>query len=323
MPHADGAPAPRFEVKVDSIDPVADGVVELVLVDPHGRPLRAWEPGAHLDLHLPNGLIRQYSLTSDPADREAYRVAVLREANGRGGSEYVHSGLRVGDLLICDGPRNNFSFLPAKSYRFIAGGIGITPLLRMIESAERAGAVWKLSYFGRTLSSMAWAEELTTRFPDRVRVRPDDVFGKPDLAAETGELGEGELVYACGPSGLLDALAEHLGEAAGGALHVERFTPADVEALEADRRPFTVTLDRSGIELEVPADKSILEVMEERGVPVIASCREGTCGTCETAIIAGEADHRDSILSEEEREANETMMICCSRGIGSGLVIDA
>lgn len=131
------------------------------------------------------------------------------------------------------------------------------------------------------------------------------------------------MVYACGPSGLLDALAEHLGEAAGGALHVERFTPADVEALEADRRPFTVTLDRSGIELEVPADKSILEVMEERGVPVIASCREGTCGTCETAIIAGEADHRDSILSEEEREANETMMICCSRGIGSGLVIDA
>lgn len=323
MPHADVTLDPRFEVKVGSINPVADGVIELVLVDPQGGLLPAWEPGAHLDLHLPNGLVRQYSLTSDVTDRGGYRVAVLREANGRGGSDYIHDRLQVGDTLTCAGPRNNFSLESAKSYQFVAGGIGITPLLQMIESAERSHIPWKLFYFGRTRGSMAWADELQEQYPNRVRIRPDEIFGPPDLATELGEPEEGELTYACGPPGLLDALSSHLGEAAREVLHIERFTPADPEALEADGQPFTVTLDRSGIELEIPADKSILQVMEERGVPVIASCREGTCGTCETAIIAGEAEHRDSILSEDEKAENESMMICCSRSKGDGLVIDA
>ena len=322
MSHDTGRNEAPFQVEVDAIRTPADGVVELVLVDPAGGPLRPWEPGAHVDLHLPNGLVRQYSLTSDPADTSHYRVAVLREPAGRGGSAYVHDELRTGDVLTCAGPRNNFVFHPAPSYRFVAGGIGITPLLRMIDSADRAGVPWTLAYFGRTAASMAWADELTARYPGRVRVRPDDVFGMPDLAGELGDLADGELVYACGPSGLLDALAARLGERGRGVLHVERFAPL-AEASLADREAFTVTLDRSGIDLEVPAGKSILEVMEERGIPVISSCREGTCGTCETAVLAGSVDHRDAILSEEEKAANETMMICCSRGIGAGLVIDA
>ncbi|GGJ59990.1 PDR/VanB family oxidoreductase [Streptomyces brasiliensis] len=323
MSQADDRNATPFELKVDSIRMVADGVAELVLVDPSGAPLRAWEPGAHIDLRLPNGLVRQYSLTSDSGDGSHYRVAVLREPNGRGGSEYIHGGLRAGDVLVCDGPRNNFAFLPAKSYRFIAGGIGITPLLQMIESAEHADVPWTLAYFGRSAASMAWANDLKARFPDHVEVRPDDIFGMPDLGTALAGIAEDELIYACGPHGLLDAIAAHLDEQARGILHVERFAPIDAEALVADRQAFKVTLDRSGIDLEVPADKSILDVMEEHGIPVVSSCREGTCGTCETAILAGSVEHRDSILSEDEKAANETMMICCSRGIGTDLVIDA
>ncbi|CAL9641538.1 Carnitine monooxygenase reductase subunit [Streptomyces sp. enrichment culture] len=322
MSHAaDGRRQPPFEVKVDSIRKAADGVAELVLVAPDGRPLPAWEPGAHLDLHLPGGLVRQYSLMSDTADTGEYRVAVLREAAGRGGSAYIHDELRAGTVLTCDGPRNNFAFRPAPAYRFVAGGIGITPLLPMVAAADRAAVPWRLTYCGRTAKSMAWADDLRERYPDRVEVRPDDVCGPPDLAAVLADLGEGELVYACGPHGLLDALAAHLGDQARGVLHVERFTPAQdpTEGGEA----FRVTLQRSGLQLDIPADKSILQVMEEQGIPVISSCREGTCGTCETAILAGTADHRDSILSDEEKAANETMMICCSRGAGTGLVLDA
>jgi ferredoxin-NADP reductase len=321
MPHTTGSTAP-FEVRIDAIAIVADGVAELTLVDPAGGALQPWEPGAHLDLHLPNGLVRQYSLTSDPADTGSYRVAVLRERDGRGGSAYIHDELRAGTVLTCDGPRNNFTFLPAKAYRFVAGGIGITPLLAMMESVESAGLPWTLAYYGRSAASMAWAAELAERYPHNVEVRPDDVHGLPDLAAALGGLAEGELVYACGPHGLLDAISAQLGEQARGVLHVERFTPID-EALQAEKQPFTVTLDRSGIELEVAADQSILDAMEAQGIPVISSCREGTCGTCETTILAGAADHRDSILSEDEQAANESMMICCSRALGPGLVIDA
>ncbi|MBE1537010.1 PDR/VanB family oxidoreductase [Actinomadura algeriensis] len=323
MSRAAGEFAPPFEVEVASIASIADGVVELVLADPHGSPLPEWEPGAHVDLHLADGLIRQYSLTSDPAECSHYRVAVLREVEGRGGSEYVHTALKVGDVIACDGPRNNFPLVAAKSYHFIAGGIGITPLVQMMESAERSATPWRLTYFGRTAGSMAWAKDLEARFPGRVDVRPDDAFGRPDLPVVLGDVGEGDLVYACGPHGLLDAISVHLGDRAAEALHVERFAPIDAEVLRDAGTPFSVTLDRSGLTLEVPAGRSILEVMEERGIPVISSCREGTCGTCETAIISGEADHRDSILSDEEKADNETMMICCSRGIGTGLVIDA
>ncbi len=322
MSRADMISAP-FEVRVDSISHVADGVLEIALVGIDGNPLPAWEPGAHLDLRLPNELVRQYSLTSDPADTSVYRVAVLREPDGRGGSEYIHTRLAKGDVMECRGPRNNFAFAPAPAYRFVAGGIGITPLLAMLEAAERMGAAWSLTYLGRTAASMAWAEDLRQRYPGKVEVRPDDVHGRPDLATILADLGPGEQVYACGPAGLLDAVVAHLGVAAEGTLHLERFAPADAEALQAEGEAFTVTLDRSGLELVIPAGKSILDVMEELGLPVISSCREGTCGTCETAVLAGQVEHRDSILSDSERAANDTMMICCSRGIGRGLVIDA
>ncbi|TYL51856.1 oxidoreductase [Nocardioides sp. BGMRC 2183] len=312
-----------LEVRVDSLVPLADGVVELSLVDLHGAPLRTWEPGAHVDLRLPGDVTRQYSLTSDPADTSVYRVAVLHVPEGRGGSAYIHRELSKGDVLHCDGPRNNFAFLAAPMYRFVAGGIGITPLLSMIEAAVRSGASWNLTYLGRTAASMAWAEELQHRYPGRVEVRPDDIHGQPDVARLLDGLAEGELVYACGPSGLLDAIVSHLGPSGAGRLHLERFAPTGVGALTAQGESFTVRLDRSGLELVVPAGKSILEVMEERGIPVISSCREGTCGTCETQVLAGEVEHRDSILSDAERAANDTMMICCSRGIGYGLVIDA
>ncbi|MEV0355434.1 PDR/VanB family oxidoreductase [Nocardia sp. NPDC050697] len=324
MPHPDDNPTQSFRAEIESITPVAAGVVELVLAGPRDIPLPEWEPGAHLDIHLPNGLVRHYSLVPNGGDRSRYRVAVLREPSGRGGSEYIHSALRPGTALRCAGPRNNFALRSAPGYLFIAGGIGITPLLAMIEQAETEGTPWRLAYFGRTAESMAWAEELRQRHPARVEVRSDDRNGRPDMGQVLAGLAEGELVYACGPDGMLDAVTRALGDRAAAALHVERFSPADPEALIRDREPFDVRLDRSGVDLHIPADKTILEVMEERGLPVISSCREGTCGTCETPILAGEADHRDSILSDEEKRDNETMMICCSRGRrGSALVIDA
>ncbi|MGW0179959.1 PDR/VanB family oxidoreductase [Nocardia sp. NPDC003345] len=323
MSHPGESTGQTFRMEVESIHLVADDVVELVLVNPGRAPLPGWEPGAHLDLHLPGGMIRQYSLVPAPSDRAQYRVAVLREPRGRGGSEYIHTDLRPGTILRCAGPRNNFSFRPAPAYRFVAGGIGITPLLQMIECAEATRTAWNLMYFGRTASAMAWADELLTRYPDRVVRHPDDVHGPPDLSRALAGLRDGELIYACGPGGMLEAITQELGDDAARILQVERFTPANPATLIRDRQAFDVYLDRSGIELHVPADKSILEVMEELGLPVISSCREGTCGTCETAILSGSADHRDSILTDEEKAADESMMICCSRGRGTRLVLDA
>ncbi|MFF8933674.1 PDR/VanB family oxidoreductase [Streptomyces paradoxus] len=294
----------------------AEGVLALTLRHPHGEPLPAWEPGAHVDVLLGPGLERQYSLCGDPADRSAWRVAVLREPAGRGGSAHVHEQLGEGSKVRVRGPRNNFRLEPAPSYRFVAGGIGITPLLPMLAAAEAAGAEWTLLYGGRTRGSMAFGEELG-RYGDRVTFAPEDETGLLDLAAVLDDLPAGTLVYCCGPGPLLDAVEARC---PSGVLRVERFQPKEQETV--GDTAFEVELARSGRTLTVAPGVSVLDAVRAAGVAVLYSCTEGTCGTCETDVLDGEPDHRDSVLTDDERAAGETMLICVSRCRGGRLVLD-
>ncbi|MER6565757.1 PDR/VanB family oxidoreductase [Streptomyces sp. NPDC001093] len=306
----------ELELTVTAREFAATGVLALTLRDPLGRELPGWEPGAHVDLLLGPGLERQYSLCGDPADRSAWRIAVLREPAGRGGSAQVHEQVGEGTKVRVRGPRNRFRLEPAPRYRFIAGGIGITPILPMLAAAERAGADWTLLYGGRTRSSMAFTGELT-RYGDRVTLAPQDETGLLDLGPALDDLPAGTLVYCCGPGPLLDAVE---GRCPAGVLRVERFRPKEQPA--GGPEEFEVVLARSGRTLTVPPEVSVLDAVRGAGVEVLYSCTEGTCGTCETDVLEGAPDHRDSVLTEEERSAGDTMMICVSRCRGARLVLD-
>ncbi|MEU0878180.1 PDR/VanB family oxidoreductase [Lentzea sp. NPDC005914] len=299
--------------------PIADGVVLLTLRHPDGDPLPAWTPGAHVDLVLADDLVRQYSLCGDPSDTSVLKVAVLREPDGRGGSRHVHDVLAEGQLLEVRGPRNHFELVEAKRYLFIAGGIGITPILPMIAQVEAAGHDWRLVYGGRTRSSLAFREELERLA--HVEIRPQDEYGLLDLEALLGEPEEGTAVYSCGPEGLLTAVEKHCAAWPAGTLHVERFAPR-TDAAQGPRHEFEVELAQTRTVLRVPAGESVLEVVERAGVPVLSSCQEGTCGTCETTVLGGTPDHRDSVLTAEEQEAGDVMMICVSRSRSPRLVLD-
>jgi cytochrome P450/ferredoxin-NADP reductase len=308
------------EARVAARHEAADGVVTLALREIAGHPLPRWEPGAHVDLVLDGAPTRQYSLCGDQDDRREYRVGVLRDPAGRGSSLYVHDQLRVGDTVRVRGPRNNFPLVASPRYLFIAGGIGITPILPMIRAAEAAGADWELVYGGRRRDSMAFLDELG-RYGDRVSVRPQDETGLLDLDALLGTPRPGTLVYCCGPEALLAAVEQRCAGWPRGALHVERFAPRP-QAAPARAEAFEVVLEQSGLTLTVPPDRSILSVVDEAGVGVLSSCAEGTCGTCETAVLGGVPDHRDSVLSDDERQANDCMMICVSRARTDRLVLD-
>ncbi|HEX5117518.1 MAG TPA: PDR/VanB family oxidoreductase [Pseudonocardiaceae bacterium] len=298
-----------LDVVVDRRERLASHVIGLVLRRPDGAAMPEWTPGAHVDLLLGNGMTRQFSLCGDPADRATLRVAVLREPAGRGGSAYVHDEVVESTRLRIRGPRNHFPLAPARRYLFIAGGIGITPILPMLGAVE-PGIDWRLVYGGRTRESMAFRDELA-RYGDRVRLRPQDECGLLDVAGLAAEPAE---IYCCGPEPLLAAVT-----AVAPAAHVERFTPV---ADTGDSRPIEVELARSGRTVLVPAGCSVLAAVEAAGVAVLSSCREGTCGTCETDVLDGVPDHRDSLLTDAERAAGDTMLICVSRAAGDRLVLD-
>ncbi|WP_028938035.1 PDR/VanB family oxidoreductase [Pseudonocardia spinosispora] len=310
--------ATEIELVVRGKSSVAEGVVELVLARPSGAQLPPWSPGSHVDLVLPGGVERQYSLCGDPAGRDTWRVAVLREEATRGGSRYIHDTLTVGTTVTVRGPRNNFLLEPARRYRFIAGGIGITPIVTMLAAAENAGADWRLLYGGRTRASMAYVDDLRVRYGDRVVVHPHDEAGLLPLAEWLGRPVDGTLVYCCGPEPLLRAVEEHC---AAGVLRVERFAPRG-DLGQAPSTGFEVHLARSGLTLTIPGDGSILRTVEEAGLTPPWSCEEGICGTCETAVLSGTPDHRDSVLSAREQAEGKSMMICVSRSRTERLVLD-
>jgi ferredoxin-NADP reductase len=287
----------EFIAVVAAIAKEADGIVSLHLEPTVGDKMPAWEPGAHIDLVLGSHLERQYSLCGDPTDLSHWRLGVLREPESRGGSAYVHETLAVGDQVVCRGPRNNFSLADAGKYLFVAGGVGITPILPMAFREELAG------------------------YGERVVLWPQDTHGRLDLAAILGTPAADTAVYCCGPGTLLDAVEQHCASWPTGSPHLERFRPKN-GALEGANLPFEVELEASGITLTVGADQTLAEAIEAAGVDLPTSCREGTCGTCETYVLEGEPDHRDSYLTAEEQASGEVIMPCCSRSRSPRLVLD-
>lgn len=305
---------------------LARAVVALTLRDRAGGALPSWQPGAHIDLVLRGDgepLVRQYSLCGDPADSGSYRVAVLREDAGRGGSVAVHEGLHPGSEVTIRGPRNHFAFEVAPSYRFIAGGIGITAIQSMVRAAAAAGADWTLDYGGRSLAGMAFAAELRQAHPDRVRIHESRGAGRMDVAAVLSAPDAVTDVYCCGPESLMRAAeiaAAQLGWLPG-ALHVERFVARELgEVLWP--APFAVDLLLSGLTLTVDPQETILDKVRDAGGIVLSSCREGTCGTCETPVLEGLVDHRDSVLTADEQAAGDRMMICVSRAACGRIVLE-
>jgi ferredoxin-NADP reductase len=299
---------------------VAEDVVTLELASPSGLRLRDWAPGAYIDLLLPNGMTRQYSLCGDRWDPFSYRVGVLREQAGSGGSAYVHDELEVGDPVGVGGPRNNFALVPSEQYLFVAGGIGITPLLPMVRQADMLGADWRLLYGGRRRASMAFLDELAG-YGDRVQVVPQDEFGLLDPPGFLDAPRPGVKIYACGPAPLLAAMEAACVGWPPHTLRTERFV-SDEPAAAVRRALFDVELARTGVTVTVPPEMTVLEAVGKVGVEVLSSCRQGICGTCETTVLAGKPDHRDAVLEDHERQAGDCMFICVSRARTHRLVLD-
>ena len=307
-----------IELRIAARSTAARDVVVLDLDAADGAPLPAWRPGAHVDLEIPgSSIIRQYSLCGDPADPSRYRVAVLREPAGRGGSDALHR-MPQGSRLIARAVRNHFVFTPGERFIFVAGGIGITPLLPMISEANADGAEWELHYAGRSRSAMAFVDELVAMHPERVHVYAADEGRRLDIPVLAMTLAAGAAAYGCGPARMLDDLAEL---APSAAVYVERFTPEGLPVVgRANDESFDVHFARSDLRVRVEPGQSILEVGEVAGADVFGSCLEGICGTCETRVLGGVPQHRDSVLGGED---TGTMMICVSRAAGPLLTLDA
>ncbi|WP_433502974.1 PDR/VanB family oxidoreductase [Pseudonocardia halophobica] len=312
------------EVRVSEAENVTSDVLRLTLVASDGGDLPAWQAGAHVDLHLPSGLSRQYSLCGDSTDTSSYTICVLREPNGRGGSAEIHDTVKVGGELEIVGPRNHFALRSAPSYLFLAGGIGITPIKAMIDEAERRGAEWSLLYGGRTASSMVYGPELGERHPEKVQLIPQDVEGLIDVVVAVAELPDDTQVYCCGPEGLLDAAGSACA-AVGIAdrLHIERFAAGEAVAPPEDgEKPFEVELRQSGVTLTVGADQTLLHVVRGVRPDIDFSCQEGYCGSCESRVLEGQPDHRGTMMTPEEHDEDGTMLICVGRSCSPKLVLD-
>jgi ferredoxin-NADP reductase len=307
------------DLRVVEIIKEADGIVSILLERPDGSLLPEWQPGSHIDLRLPNGIVRQYSLSGDPCDRLVWRISVKREDSGRGGSAFVHDRLRVGDKLQAGNPRNNFKLVDASDYIFIAGGIGVTPLLPMIRATRDQGKPWKLHYCGRSRSTMAFLEELSA-YGDSVQYFPSDEGARIDIREVLAEPARQRVVYCCGPERLMRAVEQSFVSWPRNNLHLERFKVQ--ERPKTNDKEFEIFCSTSNIRIKVAPGQSILDALEGAGVSPPHTCRDGVCGSCETQIIEGVAEHRDSVLTAEERSANESLMICVSRSRTAVLVLD-
>lgn len=312
---------PEIQATVVDTREVADGTVALTLRSSSDGQLPGWAPGAHVDLVLPSGQVRQYSLYGDPAETGTYRIAVLHEPDGRGGSAEIHR-LRAGTHVGIRGPRNNFPLVNAPAYLFIAGGIGITPFLPMIHKLDRVGADWRLVYRGQSLSAMAFAGSLARQYAGRVSLLPADTHGRPDLGALLRGCPPGVAVYCCGPESLLSAVEMAMPEQCPHAtLHTERFAASN-RAEAADNAPFEAELRQSGVLVLVPADRTLLSAIQDVDPTVDLSCEDGICGSCVTRVLAGIPDHRDDVLQAHERDRTDVIYPCVSRARGNRIVLD-
>jgi phthalate 4,5-dioxygenase reductase subunit len=301
---------------------IADGIHILEFRDAGGQPLPEFSAGAHIAIQAPNGLLRKYSLCNDPAERNRYLVAIKREANGRGGSCNLIDNTKAGDELMVAPPVNDFGLPPrAQDFLFIAGGIGITPIMAMIREVLRQGKRFRLFYCSRSPETTAFLDELSApEFKNQVTIHYDqgDPARSLDLKPVLAERKNREHLYCCGPRPLMEAVRNMTDHWSSTAVHFEAFSEAETH--KPTDKPFKLRLARSGEVLDVPTTKTILEVLRDRGLEVPSSCETGTCGTCRTKMLAGEADHRDLVLAEHERA--DTIMICVSRAKGDEITID-
>ncbi len=287
------------------------------------RHCRPGSPGAHVDIHLPSGLVRQYSLCGDPSRQYVYRIAVRRIPDGGGGSAEVHDVLDVGSRVTTNGPRNAFPFTvpgfgsPTQRLRFVAAGIGITPILPMLRHAHRLGVEWSMIYAGRSRDSLPFLDEVA-EFGDRIEIRTDDVHGVPTAAQLLGDCPDGTAVYACGPAPMLTAIRAELAGRDNVELHFERFAAPPV----IDGEEFGVCVASTGAAVRVGAEETLLSALQRADIWPAYSCRQGFCGTCRTRVLDGRVDHRDTLLTEPER-ADGMMLICISRAAkGQRLTLD-
>jgi phthalate 4,5-dioxygenase reductase subunit len=319
----DATTAPQMmPLRVTRNDKIADGIHLLEFRDVEGRPLPEFSAGAHITIRAQNGLLRKYSLCNDPAERERYLVAIKREANGRGGSCALIDTTKTGDDLMVAPPINDFG-LPqrAQDFLFIAGGIGITPMMAMIREVQRQGKRFRLFYCSRSPETTAFIDELSApEFKDCVVIHYDD--GEPakslDLKPVLAERKNREHLYCCGPRPLMEAVRKLTDHWSSAAVHFEAFS--DAETHKATDTPFKVRLVRSGDVVDVPTTKTILEALREHGLDVPSSCETGTCGTCRTKMLAGKADHRDLYLPDHDKA--DHIMICVSRALTDEITID-
>jgi vanillate monooxygenase ferredoxin subunit len=304
----------------------AEGICSFELTAVDGAPLPAFSAGSHVDVQLPGGLTRQYSLCNDAAETHRYLIAVLRDPASRGGSSAMHDHVHEGDVLQISAPRNHFPLAHgARRHLLLAGGIGVTPILCMAERLSRTGATFEMHYCSRSPARTAFQERIVaSAFADRVRFHFDDgeLAQKIDLAALLGSPRDGEHVYVCGPQGFMDAVLS-TARAAGwpeAQLHYE-FFGAQVAPSGAETG-FEVQLASSGRIVVVPADRTVVQALAEAGVVVPTSCEQGVCGTCLTRVLAGECDHKDLYLTPEEQDAQDQFLPCCSRAKSPRLVLD-
>lgn len=290
-------------------------VVALTFSATDGKSLPRWQPGSHLDLHLPSGRRRQYSLCGDPQDPDSYRIAVRRIPEGGGGSLEMHT-LQVGDRVTVRGPRNGFPFIPYERVLYIAGGIGITPILPMVRAAQRLGTDWHFVYCGRSADTIPFLDEIWQWDPARVTVRLDEERGLPTPADLLGKAAPDGAVYVCGPPPMIETVRRNFGESGAAALHFERFSAAPVR----DGTAFEIELARSGEVLTVAADETVLDALVRIRPDTAYSCRQGFCGTCRVPVLAGTPDHRDARLTDTERQTS--MLACVSRSLSERLVLD-
>ena len=310
-----------FNLRVMKKEAVAQGIYLFELRHPDGAPLPTFTSGSHLTVQVPSGVRRNYSLCSDPADTGMYQIAVKRDDAGRGGSVSMADDVQVGQMLSVGAPRNNFELAEqASAFIFVAGGIGITPILSMMRHLKSTGRVrFKLYYCTRDAASTAFLDDLHSEFSGQIQIHHDNggrgqaldlwpVFEKPANAH----------VYCCGPKGLMDSVKDMSGHWRSGTVHFESFG-VDAKAY-AENKPFTVRLEKSGTSVEVSAEQTILQALRAGGYRVPSSCESGTCGSCKTRLLAGEAEHRDMVLSEDEQVGQ--IMVCVSRAKSAELVLD-
>ncbi|MGO3153739.1 MAG: PDR/VanB family oxidoreductase [Galactobacter sp.] len=330
---------------------VARGVIAITLMDPDAARLPDWAPGAHVTLRLTDELAREYSLCGDRRDAQSYTIAVQREERGRGGSAWIHEHLTVGSEVAVSRPRNTFRLTPAERYLFVTGGIGITPVLPMIEAADAMGIPWRLLYLGHDRDRLAFSSRLEELGVNGVGARPwpgataeqnrvlgykgtsaqdgpravfthvSAELGRCDLRRELGQHVDGRKVFACGPQALLDDLATISESWPAGTYRAERFGAGELSA-PARTTPFDVVLSRSGRRVTVQPDTAVTDALRQSGVSVVTSCGEGVCGTCELAVLCGTPDHRDSVLEPAERDTAGCFFPCVSRSLSDELVVD-